>query len=219
MPENQPLAIGPAPAEAAAAVILMHGRGSSPENMRALAEAFALPAVRFVLPAAPGGQWYPERFLVPIARNEPFLSRSLAAYEAIVAGLIAGGMPAERIVVGGFSQGACLTAEFLVRHPRRYAAALVLTGGLIGPPGTRWPTSPALAGVPIYLTGSKIDEWVPAERVEETLRVFRDSGAAVTLRIFDDRPHQVSNEEFATAREMLARIAASSPARKAGDGG
>ena len=213
MLDRDPPTTGPAPSTAAGVAILMHGRGGSPEDMQSLAAAFALPAMRFIAPAAPGGQWYPDRFMAPLARNEPYLSDALAAYERLVAGLIAGGMPAERIVVGGFSQGACLTAEFLVRHPRRYGAALILTGGLIGPPGTRWPAQAALAGVPIYLSGSKIDEWVPEGRVEETAQVFRDSGAALTLRIFDDRPHQVSREEIAGARKLLAEVA--SPTRKA----
>jgi len=182
------IAIGPEPADAAAVAIFVHGRHRSP--------------------AAPGGTWYPESFMAPIERNEPSLSRSLARYAEIVDELIELGVREEQIVLAGFSQGACLTAEMLVRHPRRYGAALILTGGLIGPPGTRWPAQPALAGVPIYLTGSRVDEWVPAGRVEETERVLRESGAIVKLRIFEDRPHHVCEEEIAALRDMLSCLAA-----------
>jgi predicted esterase len=197
------VAIGPAEAEAAAVAILVHGRGGSAEGMRDLAIRLANPAVRFLMPAAPGGAWYPQGFMAPLADNEPALSRSLAAYARIVDDLIARGVRPENIVLGGFSQGACLTAEF-VGHPRPYGAVLILTGGLIGPPGTRWPVQPALGGVPIYLTGSTVDEWVPPSRVEETARVFEASGARVKLRMFEDRAHSVSEEEISAARAILA---------------
>jgi len=205
MLDDNLFAIGPEVAEAAAVAIFAHSRGGSPSEMRDLAIALATPAIRFIMPEAPGRTWYPERFLAPIARNEPALSRSLDAYARIVNDLIADGVLAENIILGGFSQGACLAAEMLIRHPRRYGAALILTGGLIGPPGTDWPLQPALEGVHVYLTGSEIDEWVPASRVEETERIFSASGAKVTLRIFEKRPHQVCAEEIASARAMLAQ--------------
>ena len=202
--DDDTIAIGPDLGEAAAVAILAHGRGGSPFDMRELAVALANPAIRFIMPAAPGGAWYPERFIAPIASNEPALSRSLAGFNAIVEALLAAGVPAGDIIVGGFSQGACLMAEFVVRHPRRYGAVLILTGGLIGPPGTRWPAQPALQGVPVYLTGSKTDAWVPAARVAETERVFSASGADVRFRMFDERAHAVGAEEIATAGALLA---------------
>lgn len=200
------LVIGPPPLEAAAVVILLHGRHRSPAEMRHLADALELPRFRFVMPEAPGGVWYPERFFDPIAANEPELSRSLARCEAMVSELMASGLPAERIVLGGFSQGACITAEMLVRHPRRYGAAVIWTGGLMGPPGTAWPQPPELAEVPVYLSGSMIDDWVWPRRVEETGRVLAAAGAAVQLRMFVDRKHIVSDAELAETRAMLMGI-------------
>jgi predicted esterase len=205
---ERPIAIGPEPAEAAAVAILVHGRGRSPQEMRDIALALGLPAIRFVMPAAPGGSWYPESFLAPIDRNEPALSRSIASYGLAIDEIIGLGVPAEQIVLCGFSQGACLTAETAIRHPRRYGGIAILTGGLIGPPGTAWPVRQELAGVPVYLSGSHIDEWVPVSRVEETAAVFTRCGAEVTQRIFDDRAHLVSEEEVAAFREMLLRLAA-----------
>jgi predicted esterase len=212
---ESPIAIGPEPSEAAAVAILVHGRGRSPGEMRDLALALAVPAVRFILPAAPGGTWYPESFLAPIGRNEPALTRSLEVYALAIDELIDLGVPPENIVLGGFSQGACLTAEAVIRHPRPYGGVAILTGGLIGPPGTAWPVQPALAGVPVYLTGSRIDEWVPVSRVEETATVFRRSGAVVTSQIFDARTHVVSEEEIAALRQMLQRLIAAKPSAPA----
>jgi predicted esterase len=204
MRDDGAIVIGPEPAEAAAVAILAHGRGGSAADMANLARAFANPAIRYVLPSAPGGTWYPQGFMAPLERNEPALSGSLATYARLIDEVIADGVQPENIILGGFSQGACLTAEVLIRNPRRYGAVLILTGGLIGPPGTGWPVQPALRGVPVYLTGSKVDQWVPVARVEETERVFTASGADVRLRIFDEGPHGVSAEEIASARAILS---------------
>jgi len=203
--------LGPERDAAAAVCILAHGRGGSPADMARLAAALDAPEVRFLLPGAPGGTWYPEGFMAPFAANEPWLGRSLANHAALIDGIVASGYPAQRIVLGGFSQGACLTAETLVRLPHRYGGALILTGGLIGPPGTTWPAPPALAGTPVYLTGSETDPHVPPERSRETLQVLRDSGAAVEARIFAARPHVITQEELVRARALL-RAAAGAPA-------
>lgn len=198
------IAIGPDVADAAAVVVLVHGRGDSAADMRDLALRLDNPAIRFVMPDASGRTWYPNGFMAPIEKNEPALSQSLATCADLVDGLIARGVRPGNIVLGGFSQGACLTAEFAVRNPRPYGAVLILTGGLIGPPGTRWPAAPALRGVPVYLTGSVVDQWVPVARVEETARVLEANGAIVELRVFDDRAHHICDEEIAAARQILA---------------
>jgi predicted esterase len=184
-----------------------------------LAEAIALPSVSFILPAAEGGSWYPESFLAPLEKNEPELSRALNDYADALDVLIHGGVPPERIVLAGFSQGACLTAETVLRNPRRYGGVAILTGGLIGPPGTAWPTRRALAGVPVYLTGSMVDEWVPVTRVAETEDVLVRSGALVRSKIFDARPHLVSEEEIAALRELLRQTIAGPAAGASGGGG
>jgi phospholipase/carboxylesterase len=209
------LVLGPEPADADAAAIFVHGRGRSPAEMRDLALAFDFPTVHFLMPAAPGATWYPESFLAPFDKNEPALSRSLAEYARAIDGLIAAGVPVGNIILCGFSQGACLTAEMLIRHPNPYGGALIFTGGLIGPPGTAWQPQPALMGVPVYLTGSDVDEWVPSARVRETERVLLDSGALVETRIFPERPHVVSDEEIAAARAILMRrVAGTEPLRR-----
>lgn len=184
-------------------IVLVHGRTQSPQDMKGHAERLALEDVTFIFPLATGNTWYPGPFMAPITDNEPALSAAIAHYESIVSDLIAKGTPAERIIVGGFSQGACLTAEFLARHPRRYAAAILWTGGLIGPAGTVWPLRPALSGMPACISTAENDPFVPPERVRETYDWLRQSGAKPELEIFEDREHGVLDVEIATARRMI----------------
>lgn len=204
MHKSQPLQIAPA-GRAALAAILFHGRGGTAEDMRALAAAFGFADIRYLLPQAEGRSWYPKSFLAPREENEPWLSAALDHAEALVAALMAEGFAAGKILLGGFSQGACLTAAFLARHPRRYAGALILTGGLIGPAGTSWPVRPALAGMPVLLTGSAVDPHVPAWRTRETQAWLEACGAQVETLLFAERAHTVAREEIKRAHLLIER--------------
>jgi phospholipase/carboxylesterase len=117
------------------------------------------------------------------------------------------GFPDNRIVLCGFSQGGCLAAETLVRRPSAYAAAILFTGGLIGPPGTAWKASAPLTDLPVLLTGSEVDEWVPVWRTRETGKVLSGLGANLTTTVYPDRPHIVCDDEIVRARAMLASTA------------
>jgi predicted esterase len=187
--------------------VLLHGRASTPQEMTGLADRLGLDGCRWVAPAAATGSWYPHRFMEPLDVNEPFLSRAIeecdrAVDEASEQGRIS---PA-RIVVIGFSQGACLAAEYVLRHPGRCGALVMFTGGLIGPPGTPWrlaPPATTLGGLPVLLTGSDIDEWVPVTRVGETASVLTTLGADVRCRIYPGRAHVVCDDELMEARELI----------------
>ena len=138
----------------------MHGRGAWPETMLDLAVRLALDDVHMLVPVAAGRTWYPQRFTAPVADNEPWLSHALEACDAAVQRLAGAGWPAERIVLAGFSQGACLTLEYAARHPRRYGGVAALTGGLIGDDSEL--THPqGLDGTPLLITTAEGDEWVP----------------------------------------------------------
>jgi predicted esterase len=187
-------------------IVLAHGRGRSPADMRALADRLALDNVRYLFLVAENSTWYPKLFQDPIADNEPSLSDAIAHYQSIIAGLENEGTPASRIVVGGFSQGACLTAEFLARHPRQYAAAILWTGGLIGPEGTTWLVRPELRDLPVFISTSENDLWVPPPRVRETHAWLRDSGASPSMLIFKEREHGVIDEEVHAVRSMIERL-------------
>jgi len=203
------LEIGPAAIDASAVAILAHGRGGSPEDMAELARQLDRPRFRFVLLRAPNHTWYPNRFTAPIASNEPFLSQALAAYAAAIEDVLAAGVPLSRLVVGGFSQGACLTGGLLWQRSARYGGVVMFTGGLIGPPGTIWPPQPGLKDVPVLLTCGDRDDWIPLPRVEETANALEASGARVQKRIYPGRPHLISDDEIVLARALLDGAAAS----------
>lgn len=203
--------LGPPPAEAAAGVVFLHGRGQSPALLRQPIRRLALPGVHVHAPEAEGNTWYPHRFIAPLADNDPALPQAVARVAGIVARLRAAGLPDSRIVIAGFSQGACLAAEFLLRHPARFGGAVIWTGGLAGPPGTAWPAAPALAGLPMLLTTGEDDAFVPAWRVRETAAHFAALGVALDVRIWPAKPHEIGEEEMAAA-ERLVGLAADRPA-------
>jgi predicted esterase len=202
------LSDGPSVKTADAVLVLLHGRGATAESVLSLYAALNLPTIAAVAPQAAGNTWYPHSFLAPIEANQPFLDSALRRVEAIVGGLIARGIPSERIALLGFSQGACLTSEYVARQPRRYGGLIALTGGLIGPPGTRRDYEGSLDGMPAFLGSGDPDPHVPFDRVEETAAVFKKMGAEVDLRRYPNMPHTINDDEFSAARSLLARIAA-----------
>jgi phospholipase/carboxylesterase len=194
-------------ADAAVAVVLLHGRNQGPETTRELAERIALPAVGYLAPVAAGRSWYPAGFMAATEANQPSLDCALERVDLAVAELEAAGFSASKIALVGFSQGACLASEYFYRNPDRCGALVAFTGGLIGPPGTSWRSEARLDGVPVLLASSDIDEWVPVERVYETAAVFRGLGAAVDERIYPAMAHTVSDDEILAARELLLKLA------------
>jgi predicted esterase len=201
------VAAGATPERARAAVILIHGRGATPENMLPLAQAFGRDDILYLLPRAAGNTWYPNSFLAPIEANEPWLSSALSVVGTLVARLEGEGFDAERIGIAGFSQGACLTSEFAARTARRYGMIAALTGGVIGPPGTPRTYSGSFDGTPVFLGCSDVDFHVPLERVEETRDVFTALGAKVDMRIYPGMGHTVNDDEVKAVRGLLQNLA------------
>src|SRR4051794_23298436 len=200
------LRAGPPLEQADAALVLVHGRGADVRGMLDLYDELALPTVAAVASQAAGQSWYPRSFLAPLEANQPFLDSALRRLETLVADLLTRGLPSERIALLGFSQGACLSAEFTARHPRRYGAVMVLTGGLTGPPGTPRDYPGSLAGTPVFLGASDPDPHVPFERVQETAAVLTRMGAVVELRRYPRMPHTVNGDELEACRALLRRI-------------
>ncbi|HEV7300078.1 MAG TPA: dienelactone hydrolase family protein [Tepidisphaeraceae bacterium] len=197
---------GPAPEMAKAVLVMVHGRGASADSILSLYDVLDLPQIAAVAPEANGNTWYPQSFLAPLPANQPFLDSALNRIATVVDDLIARGVPSERIALLGFSQGACLTTEFVARHPRRYGAVMGLTGGLIGPQGTPRDYPGSLAGTPVFLGCGDPDMHIPFERVLETEAVFRRMGANVETRRYPGRPHTVSQDELEACRELLTRL-------------
>jgi phospholipase/carboxylesterase len=193
---------------ATAAVILLHGRGASAEDILGLADEFESPDLAYLAPDAAANSWYPYSFLAPIEQNQPWLDSALHLVGNIVDRVIGSGIPRSKIAIAGFSQGACLATEFAVRNPGEYGGLIAFTGGLIGPPGSRFHYSGSLAGTNAYLGAGDPDAHVPWERVEETASVLSSLGASVTLRRYPGMPHTINRDEIAEARKIVSRLAA-----------
>lgn len=194
--------------EARAAVIMVHGRGASPQSILELAAAIPHPDVAYLAPGANGGTWYPMSFMAPTAQNEPGITSGISVVHALVDAVIEAGIPAERIILLGFSQGACLASTAAQRRPRRYGGVLVFSGGLIGPPGTEWSSHGDFAGTPIFLGCSDIDSHIPEPRVRESAAHLERMGAEVTCRIYEGMGHTVNDDEILFARALVEQVAA-----------
>ncbi|ODS52651.1 MAG: phospholipase [Acidobacteria bacterium SCN 69-37] len=196
---------GAALTDATVAVIAIHGRGASPLDILMLESRLAHRDVAWLAPTAAGRRWYPHRFIAEIAANEPDLGSALRRIETLVDEILEAGIPHDRIVFLGFSQGACLSSEFVARQPRRWGGLVMLSGGLIGPPGTTWTTPGSLAGTPVFIGCSDVDAHIPLARVEESAQVLTRLGGDVTLRIYPGMAHTVNADELDHARSVLDR--------------
>jgi len=202
---SQPIhLVGTPPEEAVGAVILLHGRGGSAEDILNLGRAMYQPKLAYLAPSAANNSWYPYTFLSPRQKNEPWLSSALKKVEATIKLANDAGIPTERIILGGFSQGACLTSEFAATHPARYAGLLAFTGGLIGPPDMELNYAGDLQGTPAFLSSGDTDPHIPWTRVQQTAEVFTAMKAHVTLRCYPGRPHTVGGDEIQFGRKLIA---------------
>jgi len=193
-------------AGARAAMILLHGRGATAQSMLSIAEVLSQPDVAYIAPQAPGNTWYPYSFLAPLAQNEPDLSRALEILDAVVGEAVRAGLPRERIVLLGFSQGACLALEYAARNAQRYGAVVGLSGGLIGPEGTPRDYAGSLEGTPVFLGCSDVDGHIPLWRVQESTRVMAGLGASVTERIYPGMGHTINDDEMRHVKALLASL-------------
>lgn len=164
------------------------------------------PNVALLAPEAAGGTWYPQRFLAPLAQNEPYLASALGVVAQTLDNLVARKIARERIVLAGFSQGACLALEFAARHPRRYGAVAGFSGALIGPPGLPRVLAGSLAGTPVFLGCGDRDAHIPLESVQASAAVFRGAHADVIERIYPGMPHTVNEDEISTVAALIARL-------------
>jgi predicted esterase len=195
-----------APLGTAPVAIMVHGRGAGPKNILDLLPRLARPDVTYLAPAAAGNTWYRNSFMAETRTNEPGLSSALDTLARVVDEVVGHGIPTGRIMLLGFSQGACLTSEFAVRYPRRYGGIIVFTGGLIGPAGTTWDCPAAFDGTPIFLGCSDVDHHVPKTRVDETAAVFTQAGALVDERIYPGMGHIVNDDEIEAAQAIFDQV-------------
>jgi len=197
------LSLGPPLGTGSGVVIMLHGRGAGAENILELVPVLARPQFTYLAPAAAGNTWYPYSFMSAIERNEPYLSSALGRIDTLLSEITGQGIPKSRVVLLGFSQGACLAGEFACRHAGRYGAVVMWSGALIGPPGTIWNNPGTFDGTPVFLGCSDRDPHIPKDRVDESAAVLTRMGADVTERIYPGMGHQVNDEEIAFVQTLL----------------
>lgn len=204
---GQPVRLAGEPLERArAAMVMVHGRGATAESILELAFELKQPGFAYLAPQAAHDTWYPQSFLAPISSNEPWLSSALTLLGMVTQRIEEGGIPPERTMLLGFSQGACLALEYAARHARRYGGVVALSGGLIGPDGTPRDYPGSFAGTPVFLGCSDRDFHIPKERVQLSAEVLRRLDADVTMRLYPNMGHTVNQDEIDFVRSMMAAI-------------
>jgi Predicted esterase len=205
--QGQPVRMAGQPLEhAQAAILMMHGRGAIAEDILSLSDQFNQSGFAYLAPQAAENTWYPNRFLVPLAENEPWLSSALALVGDVFAEIVKAGIPPQRVMLLGFSQGACLTLEYAARNAQRYGGIVGLSGALIGPNDTPRDYQGSLAGSPVFLGCSDLDFHVPKERVDQTAEVLRKLQGEVTKRLYPNLDHSVNQDEIDFVRGMMQSV-------------
>lgn len=192
--------------DAKAAMIIIHGRGATARSILTLAREFELDGFAVLAPQAHQNTWYPNSFLAPMESNQPGLDSGLAKIGQLIEQIEAAGIPAGKIMIGGFSQGACLSSEYVARHAQRYGGVFALSGGVIGPPGTPRNYTGSMAGTPLFLGCSDVDFHIPVERVHESADVFEALGAKVDKRIYPNMGHTVNQDEIEAVKLIAQKL-------------
>ena len=205
--QGQPVLTAGEPLDhAQAAMVMIHGRGADAPGILMLANEFEPSGFAYLAPQAADNTWYPNRFLAPIPSNEPWLSSALTAVADVLAQVTKAGLPPERTMLLGFSQGACLTLEFAARNAQRYGGVAGLSGSLIGPDGTPRDYAGSLDGTPIFLGCSDVDFHVPKERVHHTAEVLQRLGGDVTVRLYPNMDHTINQDEIEFVRGLMLSL-------------
>jgi phospholipase/carboxylesterase len=194
---------GVAAADAKAALIMIHGRGASASDIMRLANEFNAKDMAIFAPQATNNSWYPYSFMVPAEQNEPALSSALDVIGSVVQQAVADGFNTDQIYFMGFSQGACLTLEYIARNAKQYGGAVAFTGGLIGEELVSTNYSGDFKGTPILVTTGDPDTHVPLSRVEESIEVLKGLNANVISKVYKGKPHTISFDEIKLANQHI----------------
>ncbi|RPD47338.1 alpha/beta hydrolase [Paracnuella aquatica] len=184
-------------------LIMLHGRGGSAADILSLAAYLDVEDFALVAPEATGNTWYPYSFLAPPAQNEPWLSSALELLDELVTDLYQKGVEPENLYFLGFSQGACLTLEFVARNAERYGGVVAFTGGLIGDQVYAENYDGDFVNTPIFIGTSNPDPHVPLERVQATTSILKELGANVTEKVYPGMGHTISQDEIDWANKLV----------------
>lgn len=197
---------GSALEDASAVAILVHGRGATARSIVQMGGEFHQPGLALLAPQAAGNTWYPNPFTAPVEMNEPGRTSGLQAIKDGLDRATDAGIPTDKSLILGFSQGGCLASEFVVRNPERYGGLAALSGGLIGETITTDEYHGDLDDTPAFLGCSDRDPHIPAERVRETATVLESLDAAVETRLYEAMGHGVNEDELSYVSEMAASL-------------
>jgi len=204
--ENQPVYFaGKKLEEATSAMILIHGRGANAEDILSLSAHLTHPGLAYLAPQAEDYTWYPNRFIFPVEKNEPYLSSALGVIDKLVKLIEENKISSEKIFIGGFSQGACLASEYVIRNPKKYGGLFVFSGGYIGALNQERESQGDLQNTPVFIGCSDIDPHIPLQRVHETTKLLKSMNAKVTEKIYPDMGHTINDEEIALANEIIQK--------------
>ena len=190
-------------AEANKVLILLHGRGGTAQNILSLSENLNTEGFALFAPQATNNTWYPYSFLAPTVQNEPWLSSALDILKDLLEEIQQKGIASENIYFAGFSQGACLTAEFVTKSANKYGGIAIFTGGLIGEQVNPENYSGDFKGTSVFIGSGDPDAHVPVSRVRETEQIMQKLNASVTVEIYKNRPHTISMDEIEKANELV----------------
>lgn len=204
---GQPVLRAGAPIETAtSAVIAVHGRGANAAAIIGMHRIIEQPGLTWLAPEAASHTWYPYSFLEPVEQNQPFLDSALSVLGGLLQHLEESGIPTERAILLGFSQGACLVSEFVARHPRRYGGLVVLSGGLIGNTIDPADYTGSLAGTPVFGGCSSVDPHIPVERFELTGEILTAQEATVDFRVYPGMDHTISLDELEATKALISSV-------------
>jgi phospholipase/carboxylesterase len=189
--------------DASRALIMIHGRGGSADDILSLADHFEVNDFALVAPQATSHSWYPYSFLTLPAQNEPWLTSALNLLNEMVNDIVSKGISKENIYFLGFSQGACLTLEFVTRHASKYGGVVAFTGGLIGDKVYEENYSGDFSGTPVFIGTSDPDPHVPVERVNDSAAILEKMGAIVTKKIYKSMGHTINQDEISIANKII----------------
>ncbi len=208
--EGQPiLRVGVPLNDAKAVMLMIHGRGATPQSILSLADEFTTADFAYLAPQAADSSWWPQRFIAPVAANQPYFSSALATIDSVVKQIKAAGIPSQKLILLGFSQGAVLALEYSARYTQRFGRVVGLNDGLFGPALDRDNYKPEFAGTPVFLGCSDVDFHIPKARVEESSVMLRELGAAVTMRLYPNMGHTVNANEIEFVNQLMADVVSS----------
>jgi phospholipase/carboxylesterase len=201
--DKQYITAGKPANQAKAALVMIHGRGGTAANIVGLARELEVNDFAIYAPQATNNTWYPYSFMAPEAQNQPALDLAIESIDALVKQIESDGIPADKIYFLGFSQGACLTLDYVGRNAKRYGGVVAYTGGLIGEQIINQRYSGDFKNTPVLITTGDPDPHVPLNRVEESVAVLKGLSADITLKVYKGRPHTISQQEIELANSII----------------